>query len=335
MRQLAKKLWHLLFSVMPFIIVGGLLSAALFIKPKAAGKSIEPPAIDRRDHFYGIAVPERGVIWAAGNDGKVVRSEDGGNSWKIQHTPVRQHLQDIAEWDAQRAVAVGNQAVVIVTRDRGKTWKEVQVPRSQVANKMIRVKTYPGGIAWSVGEMGAVLYTRDYGETWERRTNEEDVGWFDVAFADERNGWVVGEFGRMLRTTDGGTTWKSVKIPVQSSLMAIAFRDRMNGVAVGLEGVVLATNNGGNTWHQANKVTANHLLDVAWDGQSWRAVGGKGVLVTGDTGGASWKAGLLSDRDLAWHTRANSRFGSLYVSGASMGVLQNGSWNVFRSKAGG
>lgn len=335
MSNVGNRMFRVVLSVMPFVIIVGLLGAGLFIKPKANGKSIEPPPIERRDHFYGVLALEKDVIWAAGSLGKVVRSEDDGKSWKEQATPTTQHLQDIAAWDAQRAVCVGNQGVVIVTMDAGKTWKEVKAPRSEVANKLIRVKAYPGGTAWAVGEMGAVFFSPDYGQSWVRKSKEEDVGWNDVVFADPKNGFVVGEFGRMLRTTDGGNNWKPAGSPAKSSLLAIAFRDALNGVVVGMEGVTLSTSDGGRTWKSVMPVTQVHLFDVTWGGDKWLAVGGKGALLTGDLSGAKWTAGRLSDLDLGWHTKIVRGKNGFYASGVNLGTYRDGKWEIFRTKVGG
>jgi photosystem II stability/assembly factor-like uncharacterized protein len=331
MKTVLGRALKLVVAAMPFFIIIGLFGAALFIKPKAVGKTIQPPTIERRDRFYGIVVPEQNVIWAAGSGGKIVRSDDGGNTWSSQNTKVSLHLQDIAAWDAQQAVTVGNQGVVIITRDGGKTWDEVQAPKSSVANKLVRVKAYSDGSAWAVGEMGAVLVSRDHGASWTRSSKEEDVGWNDIAFIDPKNGWVVGEFGRMLHTTNGGAMWQPVKGPVQSSLTAVAFRDAANGVAVGMEGMVLTTADGGRSWKEAKKVTKVHLFDVTWTGDSWRVVGGKGVTLTADKAASKWTAARLSENDLAWHTRAVTRFGSTYICGGTTGVLSNGTWNVLKA----
>lgn len=333
MKSFGNKVFRVVLSAMPFVIIGGLLGAVFFIKPKANGMSIEPPPIERRDHFYGVLAPEKDVIWAAGSLGKVVRSEDDGKSWKEQATPSTHHLQDIAAWDALRAVCVGNQGVVIVTLDGGKTWKEVKAPRSEVANKLMRVKAYPEGVAWAVGEMGAVLCSADYGQTWTRRSKEEDVGWNDVAFVDPKNGLVVGEFGRMLRTSDGGNTWKPSGSPAKSSLLAVAFRDGSSGVAVGMEGLTLSTSDGGRTWKTAAPVTKVHLFDVTWGGDKWFAVGGKGALLTGDASGMKWTAGRLAETDLAWHTKIVRGKKGFYAAGANLGSLRDGKWEIFRTSA--
>ncbi|MCX7180098.1 MAG: YCF48-related protein [Proteobacteria bacterium] len=346
-------------SITPWLIIAGLLWVGLFIKPQPVGVTVQPPSIERTDSFYGIASPAKGVLWIAGNKGKIVRSEDDGNTWVLQKTPTQQHLQDIASWDAKRAVAVGNKGVVIVTADGGTTWSEVTVPLSKLTNKLLRVKTLPDGRAWAVGEMGALLESNDYGATWQRRRDEEDTAWNDVMFLDPLNGWVMGEAGRILKTMDGGKTWLPVASQVKISLMAAAFRDAVNGVAVGLEGSLLATHDGGKTWtllprakrpagglsittagtpgkQRVLEEAGEHLFDVVWDEaqQIWFAVGNQGVWVRGNKEADSWDAGRVDARDMAWHTRVIVANGHTYLAGARVGEwnVQKNAWRAFTSK---
>jgi photosystem II stability/assembly factor-like uncharacterized protein len=317
-------------STAPWLIIAGLLWAGLFIKPQSAGSTVTPSVLERRDFFYGMAVPAPDVLWLAGSNGKIVRSEDGGRNWQLQAIPTKVNFQDIAAWDAQHAVAVGNQGVVATTADAGRNWKLAEAPKSSVANKLTRVVALAQGQAWAVGEMGALLHSGDFGNTWQRKRAEEDVGWNDVAFADANTGWVVGEFGRILRTRDGGATWLAVEAPVKSSLMGVAFRDASNGVAVGLEGVVLATGDAGVTWQAVKSGTAEHLFTVAWDARksAWIAGGNQGVWVSGSADAASWQAGRLAQRDLSWHTKAVVAADKVYFTGANVGAWDGKSWQV-------
>ena len=75
------------------------------IKAQPVGASVVNPIFERGDSFYGVATPAGKTIWAAGSNGKAVRSEDQGASWSLQLTPTHETLQDISAWDAQRAVA--------------------------------------------------------------------------------------------------------------------------------------------------------------------------------------------------------------------------------------
>lgn len=318
-------------SLIPAVIVGGLLYAAFFVKAAAVVAAVQPPAIERRDRFMGVAMPTDKIVWAVGSNGKVVRSEDGGGNWTAQFVPTPENLQGIAAWDGSQAVAVGNNGVVLRTVDAGKTWKEIQVPKSEVANKLFNVRAYDGGIAWAVGELGAVLRTRDYGQTWERAMPEKDQAWNDISFAGQR-GVVVGEFGQTATTSDGGVTWQPVPSGIKSSLMSVALRDADNGVAVGLSGAVLVTHDGGAHWEETERQTREHLNNVIWDGKRWVAVGDKGLLVNGDEAGKSWHATRVSEGNLGWNTQIlRSRGGdqaSYLLAGASLARLANGKFSI-------
>lgn len=319
MRMLTKAL----ASAAPLLVIAGLVYAGLFVKPKAVGASLPPAIFERGDAFYGLTMPTASSVWIAGTDGKVIRSNDAGGTWAIQKTPTRNTIQDIAAWDTDHAVAVGNRGVVIYTSDGGKSWKEGKAPISQHANKLMRVRALPGGVAWAVGEFGALIKSDDFGATWSRAAEEEDAAWNDVIFIGEK-GWLVGEFGRMKQTNDGGRSWRSVNSGVSSSLMAVHFRNASSAVAVGLTGVILVTEDGGANWRPASSPVREHLFDVVWSGSQWVAVGNKGLVLVADAPNEKWTASQISKADRSWHTRLAASGSALYVAGGSLVAAEAG-----------
>jgi photosystem II stability/assembly factor-like uncharacterized protein len=331
-------------SIMPWLIIAGLLWAGIFIKPKPAGSTVEPPVIERQDAFFGIVSPEPKQLWVAGNNGKIIHSADDGANWIAQKVTGAPHLQDIAAWDAKHLVAVGNGGMVFTTDDGGTHWQGQNIGFLRVGlNKLLRIKAFPGGQAWAVGEMGALLQSGDFGKTWERRRDEQDTAFNDVLMISDKQGWVVGEAGSMLRTVDGGRNWDALTPIVRSSLMAVAFRDAQNGVAVGLEGVILVTHDAGKTWNQfaatrkgsADVAMKLHFYDVVWDAgrNRWFAVGDQGIQASADAGAAVWEGGKLQPQESAWHTRIASAHGNFYLAGATIGEWagKDDSWRGFRS----
>lgn len=324
-------------SLIPIAVIGALLYAAFFVKATAEISSVRPPEIERRDRFLGVAMPTDKVIWAAGSNGKVVRSDDAGRHWVAQPTPTVENLQGIAAWDSNRAVGVGGDGVLIQTEDAGKTWQAVAVPKSEVANKLLSVRAYGNGVAWAVGELGAVLKTLDFGKTWERALPEKDQAWNDICFVGSR-GVLVGEFGQTMTTDDGGATWQPANSGIQSSLMSVVLRDEANGVAVGLSGVILLTRDGGRQWTPVERQTREHLNNVIWDGAQWVAVGDKGVIVTGDQDGRSWKAARVSEGNLGWNTQilrvpSGDKTANYVLAGASLARLTAGQLTTFGHSA--
>lgn len=315
-------------SAAPWCIIGGLLWAGLFIKPQPVGSTVQPPVMERRDHYYAAAIPSADRMWFAGSGGKIVSVGHSGPA-ELLNTPTDKTLQDMALWDSQRGIAVGNDGVVLLTADGGKSWTAAgQVPRSQVANKLNRVRVAEGGLAVATGEMGALLASRDYGATWERLRPEEDVAWNDVALLPGGRMVAVGEFGRIVVSGDGGSTWSDVKGPVQSSLMAVSFRDERHGVAAGLEGAVLLTRDGGQHWEKLDLGPHDHLFDIAWDaaGQRWIGAGSLGRWVSISADGASRSTGRLDERDLSWHTRVLPAGQEIWFAGANVGRWDGSHW---------
>ncbi|NIB44345.1 glycosyl hydrolase [Pseudomaricurvus alkylphenolicus] len=325
-KSTGKKATSLLLSFVPWSIVAGLLWAGIFVKPSAQVETVVPPPIDKRDKIYGVSTIATDLIWLAGNYGKILRSDDGGSSWVRQITDTRKHLQDISAWDSQRAVAVGNGGIVLVTEDGGNSWSEIEVPKSEIANKLIRVHAYEGGEAWAVGEVGMILSTTDYGKTWRRMREEEDIIMNDLIKLGDRRIFVVGEYGRMFRSDDNGKTWQDFDTDSQSSLTAIDFRTRQHGVIVGLDGVILTTTDAGQSWRLTeSKDSGNteHLMDVQWSGDinRWISVGNKGKWMTFSSELNAYEAGNLSKTDLSSHTELALVQGGMIAVGANVGYL--------------
>jgi len=339
------RIFNLLTSALPLVIIGGLLYAGLFIKPQPQGAALARPVFERGDRIYGLAVEQDGRAWVVGSGGKIARTEDSGRSWGIQRSAVDVSLQDVAAWDGRHAVAVGNGGAVIVTDDGGNLWRGVEAPHNKIANKLMRVTALAGGQAWAVGEGGSVLHSTDFGSTWAQVGPEEDIAWNDVSFRGER-GWMVGEYGRIRVSNDDGASWHEVKSPTKTSLMSVAFRDAENGVAVGLNGVILVSHDGGKTWTQERFVSPDqspqtiqtddrleagkvyergrleHLLDVIWDGERWVAVGSKGIVVIGSTDASEWKATRLSPDDRNWYTSIARSPTQYYLVGSRVVTTQ-------------
>ncbi|MGN5478400.1 hypothetical protein ACTMU2_19530 [Cupriavidus basilensis] len=100
-----ERIKRIMLSGMPVVIIGGLLYAGLFVKPKPVGNAVEQPLVEQGDAFYGIATLPDGTLWAAGSNGKILYSTDAGTSWRRQAAPGQETLQDIAAWDSRRAAS--------------------------------------------------------------------------------------------------------------------------------------------------------------------------------------------------------------------------------------
>jgi len=309
------------------LLMAGIYSDG-FVPTSFGKESIKASVVEPRDNMYGAVQVGDRFVWICGQNGKIVRSIDAGKTWKNLDAGDPQHLQDIAAWDEHRLVAVGNDGVVIISRDGGESWARVEVPKSKVDNKLIRVKTYSNGNAWTCGILGTALSTDDYGATWVRRIPEQDIAYNDIAFATPDIGVIVCEFGEIKRTEDGGDTWAQVKSPVESSLEAVCFNGGGIGIAVGLNGNILRSDDYGKKWAKVHDVTTSrHLWNVIYYHDKWISVGNKGIIITASGKGIDWHARLLSKTEMLWHTEIVPLSSKLIVVGGTQGVYKNGQWS--------
>lgn len=315
-------------------VVGGLLWVAFYVKPKTDVASVEPALFGYRNNFYGVVVPEddRHVVWAVGTGGRIIRSENAGETWIIQETPTQKNLQDIAALDRTTALVVGDQGTVLITADTGQTWTRVEVPTREFGDQLLQAYIEKGtGRWWITGTFGTVLRSQSSGEIWEMVHPEDDVAWNDLTVAPDGTVWVVGEFGRVRRSADSGETWEDVSIDTEISLMSIAFADENSAVVVGLSGTIAHSNDGGESWQVVSTGHEDHLYDVEWTGQDYAVVGNAGMVGRAGYEGSDWTFFQLAKNNFGWYTKlAASDPETLYISGASLGVLENRNWRPFQ-----
>ena len=341
--------------ISPILVVGALVALAR-VEPEIEYTEMATPAIERRDRFYGVASPTENVIWLAGKEGKVVRSENGGDDWTVQQLPVVAPMQAIVAWDEEHAVTLGNGGAAFYTHDGGDNWIQAEVPVSDISKKILSAKIDPKGRVWATAEFGVIVYSDDKGVTWSQASTDkvaaetdeavdeveddpyasydsgEDIAWNSIGFNGENGLVAVGEFGSVKLSVDNGLTWSYPEATIESSLMSVEFRDASNGVAVGLEGAMLYTSDGGQTWGQAPKLTRQHLFDVTWDGQQWVAVGEKGIILFGEADGESWTRERLAESEYSWHTDILATANGYLVAGLDAGYWSNGEWRRFRGE---
>ena len=59
-------------KIAPWAIIAGLLIVAQ-IEPAPVGEPVQIPAIGERDRYYGVQVPEPGIIWMVGNGSMILK----------------------------------------------------------------------------------------------------------------------------------------------------------------------------------------------------------------------------------------------------------------------
>ncbi|MET9958608.1 oxidoreductase [Streptomyces sp. NPDC006326] len=293
--------------------------------------------------FRGLAAVSRSTAWVAGSKGTVLRTVDGGRSWRDVSPPgaVAEglELRDIEAFDARRAVALsigeGEASRVWRTVDGGATWTETfRNPDRRAFYDCLTFFDARHGLAMSdpVDGKFRILSTDDGGRSWEvlPSTGMPDALPGEAGFAasgqclvsaGSRDVWLAtggGAVGRVLHSADRGRTWRVAESGIPAGdpakgVFALAFRDRTTGLAVGGDYRTGETSpkaasvsaDGGRTWRPAQTPPPAYRSGAAWLPHARGT-----ALAVGPTG-----TDVTTDGGRTWHALAAGSFDTVDCAG--------------------
>lgn len=178
-----------------------------------------PVLTDLKDCFF----IDKNTGWISGDDGKIIKTTNGGNNWSIQNTGLANNIEEIFFLNVSTGWALA--------------W-EIN-PDSTSFMGTIILKTSNGGNNWI-------------------RTMYPDTNYFlsSVFFLDEFTGFTGGVPAKILKTSDGGSSWHpgylDSNVTFQLPFYKIKFFNPQIGYACSgfrdIAGVMWATTDGGLNW---------------------------------------------------------------------------------------
>ena len=231
----------------------------------------------------------------------VLKTTDGGKTWKKVWAPTNFHLTGIWMLNKDRGMMVSHggghaDGDTIPGTNGGTKWRTRRVYRGLRAVKFVDDKVgYAVGSRVSVGfrpepkdplflkKSCRMVKSTDSGKTWKPMNHPSISGRKEVlglGFADKLNGWACGSGGLMFHTIDAGKTWTRQTSGVNTDLSDIAALDSKRAWAVGDKGVILYTADSGKTWKKIESGTTSDLYKVSFTSAGHGvAVGAKGTVV--------------------------------------------------------
>jgi photosystem II stability/assembly factor-like uncharacterized protein len=173
--------------------------------------------------FYDVKFLDAQHGWIVGEFGKIMHTEDGGETWHEQEKTLMEGTGIIDPLDlptlfglymksAEEGIAAGLEGHIARTTDGGQHWRfdpmEIEAS-APLYDPLFSPVELPDGSGWAVGGAGEVVHHEPGQAAWKRAKLGQDVlTWLRaVSFSDAQNGWMVGGYGLIFRTTDGGKTW--------------------------------------------------------------------------------------------------------------------------------
>ena len=288
----------------------------------SAAQWIKQP-VNTMASFRGLSVVNEKVIWASGTGGTVIRTTDGGKTWKVMVVPGAEKLdfRDVEAFEANTAYALsignGDASRIYKTTDGGATWK------LQFTNK--NEKAFFDAIAcWDRNNCIAMsdpvdghyvlISTTDGGADWKPIVSNQMPAAKDGEAAFAASGTCLyiapgdtvylvsgGSDARVFRSSDRGLTWTVADTPIVkgtpgSGIFSITFRNDLHGTVVGgnyekpneANNSLAFTRDGGKSFYEGEGLGGYRSAVTYIDDRTLIAVGTNGTDISLDRGG-TWK----------------------------------------------
>lgn len=212
----------------------------------------DPPVNLRR--VFGLTDE---ILFAAGDEGRLYRSENGGDSWQSLPGDATQ-IRDVWGSGPDNLYLARESGAIWRSSDAGKTW--AALPFS-TEDEPCRLFGFGTEIVFVLTRSG-LYQSSDQGNTWQKLSLPEGSTKLRDLWASSGNDlYLAGDDGLMLRSADGGANWRKIDTGTRAEIVAIQGVSTKEAYAAltGLGGAakVLKSTDGGRSWRN---------LEVPWAG---------------------------------------------------------------------
>jgi len=184
--------------------VGGGRGRSALLKSTDAGTTWEE--LDQYGRqLYAVQFINDTVGWAVGEQGCILKTENGGSSWDKSYVDVGLFpLVSVSFVDQDTGWVAGSDKIY-KTMNGGETWEPLEGLSNHNYSSCFFINANSGWVSASGNSMGKILYTPDGGNTWQV---QDSISSFSTVsslfFIDDFTGWGVGIGGTIKKTTSGG-----------------------------------------------------------------------------------------------------------------------------------
>jgi photosystem II stability/assembly factor-like uncharacterized protein len=243
-----------------------------------------------------VTFHDRRVGLAVGHDAVILRTEDGGRTWRrVHHAPEEERpLLDVFFRDENHAIAVGAYGYYLDSDDAGLTWRPRTIkPRTVDDDRpgvgepkedefgddfhLNRIAVADGGRFYMAAEAGTVYRSDDQGETWLRLPSPYEGSFFGVLTLSDDALLLYGLQGRVFRSSDAGLNWTRIDTGTDAALTDAVRMGDGTIVIAGFSGTVLVSGDDGHSFFLRQQTDRFAIAAV-------RELGNADLLLIGEGG---------------------------------------------------
>ena len=239
------------------------------------------------DNLYKGCIVEDQDIWLAGENSRILHSDDQGANWTDQVEVLSTYiLEDVQFLNLNEGWATGGFSL-LHTANGGQDWQSV-VPDT-FTEQWTSLSFSDNQNGWVAGSK--VIHTTNGGQDWEEQVLPIDIGVQKIRFTSPTHGWIIGYGNQVLRTTNGGHDWAAYNNFPSINFKDIHFVDSQTGWIVGGNSIV-NTSNGGQSWSTYEldgypDIRSIHFSDPL---NGWAlGFGSSGLYFRTQDGGQTWQ----------------------------------------------
>ena len=216
------------------------------------GASWKQAGVPTRALLTAVHMHDERIGWAVGHDAVILRTGDGGDTWKLVHYAPEEERPLLDVWfrDARTGFAVGAYGYFLATGDGGDTWTSRAISEDDFHLNALApaVGQAPGSQRlYIAAEAGVAYRSDDGGGTWRELSSPYAGSWFGALALDEDRVLLMGLRGHLFRSPDAGGTWTRIPTGTNATLTGAVRVSADRVLITGLEGTFLTSRDGGHS----------------------------------------------------------------------------------------
>lgn len=219
-----------------------------------AGRNWRQASVPVSVSLVGVRFINQQDGWAVGHSGVVLRTRDGGSSWKKQLDGKRAAQLVLEAVKAGRSAPGADPAKALASAER--------LVAEGPSKPFLDIHFFDAQNGLLIGAFGLIFTSADGGDTWQpvldRINNPKDKHLYSIQAVDNEC-FIAGEQGAVFYSSNCGKNFAAVNTPYEGSFFGAIAAGPHAAVVFGMRGNVYWSDNAGSNWHKSEIATPSSI----------------------------------------------------------------------------